>query len=512
MKTFKRIKTINGIEYQYEITPYYDPKTKTVRQKSTYIGKYQEGKVVKVREKKIKDVFSFGEFLPIQKIISHYKLDKFLSNELGKIQSQAVIALSLGRLLKGLAMQNISNWYDGTWLYYQTREIPLSPSSISRLLSTIGETRLHDKLAAHLIKQLKSKRTLLYDITSVSSYSELIKLLEWGYNRDNYDLPQINLSVILDKQEGIPLGYEIYPGSISDVSTLHNTIKKINTQGVRDFTLVLDRGFFSLANIDLLIDNYTDFVMAVPERYKSVEQLLSKIAKEIERPKYLKKFNDEVVFVKQVEIKTGSHKLKGFCYYNPARAQQEKDSFYKRLLSLKDLVERLKPSARDAKFKIKDILGNLYSYFAIQTINDQFQVEIKEKSVSRRLNKKGLFLISYSGEHSWDSCLSVYKERELIERSFNILKNDLELSTPNVHKDTTLKGILFISLLALIIRMKIMNTLKQADMIKDYSFEKMMLQLEKMKAVILDNGQVMYSEITKKQRDLLAPFDAVPKI
>jgi transposase len=70
---------------------------------------------------------------------------------------------------------------------------------------------------------------------------------------------------------------------------------------------------------------------------------------------------------------------------------------------------------------------------------------------------------------------------------------------------------MFISLLALIIRMKIMNELKKANMSKDYGFEKMMLQLEKIKAVVTENGQVFYSEITKKQRELLELFDAVPK-
>jgi len=70
---------------------------------------------------------------------------------------------------------------------------------------------------------------------------------------------------------------------------------------------------------------------------------------------------------------------------------------------------------------------------------------------------------------------------------------------------------MFISLIALIIRMRIMMVLKNADLIKTYSFEKMMLQLEKYKAIVFDNGQVIYSELTKKHRELLAAFDAVPK-
>lgn len=511
MKSFNRTKIINGIEYVYEITPYYDPATKKVRQKSRYIGKDQDGKITKVREKKMTDVFSYGEFLPLMKIIKQYSIDKFLNKELSKVQAEQVIAISMGKLLRGLSLSNISDWYENTWLYYNSRDIPLSSSSISRLLSKIGESRLQDKLSAHLIRQLKSKRTILYDITSISSYSELIRLLEWGYNRDRYDLPQINLSVILDKQEGIPLGYEIYPGSINDVVTLQNTIKRISAYGVRDFTLVLDRGFFSYSNVELLIQKYTDFIMAVPERYQFAEKLLSSLVNEIERPKYLKKFNDEIIFVKDVEINLPEHKLKAYCYFNPARAQQEKDSFYRRLYSIQEQIERLKVN-KSWRVKATEIMGELSSYFELRIIDDKVDVEIKEKAVSRRLNKRGLFLIAYNGEYSWDSCLSAYKEKELIERSFDILKNDLEFTTPQVHKDATLKGLMFINMIALILRMKIMNILKQNDLIKTYSFEKLILHLEKMKAVVMDNGQIIYSELTKKQKELLEPFDAVPKL
>jgi transposase len=192
------------------------------------------------------------------------------------------------------------------------------------------------------------------------------------------------------------------------------------------------------------------------------------------------------------------------------RAQQEKDSFYKRLFSIKQQIEDLKVH-KQVRARALELTGNLSGYFNLQISTDKITAQIKEKAVARRLNKRGLFLIACQGQYSWDGCLSAYKEKELIERSFNILKNDLEFSTPYVHKDETLKGLMFISLLALIIRMSIMHRLKMADKLKDYSFEKMILQLEKIKAVVTDNGQIFYSEITKKQRELLELFNAVPK-
>jgi transposase len=51
--------------------------------------------------------------------------------------------------------------------------------------------------------------------------------------------------MIVDKEIGIPLMYIDYPGRIVDVITLNNTIKKIEAYRVKNYTLVMDRGFFS---------------------------------------------------------------------------------------------------------------------------------------------------------------------------------------------------------------------------------------------------------------------------
>ena len=106
---------------------------------------------------------------------------------------------------------------------------------------------------SQLIEGTGTKNTLIYDITSLSSYSQLINLLEYGYNRDGEPLPQINMSLILDKDKGIPVMYDIFPGSISDVSTLSSTLKKIKAHGIQNYVAVMDRGFFSLSNLCELI-------------------------------------------------------------------------------------------------------------------------------------------------------------------------------------------------------------------------------------------------------------------
>jgi chitinase len=55
------------------------------------------------------------------------------------------------------------------------------------------------------------------------------------------------------------------------------------------------------------------------------------------------------------------------------------------------------------------------------------------------------------------------------------------------------------------------NYLGKVRVLKTYSFEKMIIQLEKLKAIAMDNDQIIISELTKKQKELLQPFNIVPK-
>ena len=80
--------------------------------------------------------------------------------------------------------------------------------------------------------------------------------------------------------------------------------------------------------------------------------------------------------------------------------------------------------------------------------------------------------------------MASYKEKGLIERGFDILKNGLEFTMAYIRKDET--------------------------HIKSNSFERLDIQLEKLKAIVMEDVQRIYSELAKKQKELLQPFDAVP--
>ena len=190
-----------------------------------------------------------------------------------------ILSMVFNRIARPTAMYNLKTWYESSALSLKWPELPLKSQNISNLLSKVGDSDIPSTFMGKMFRNLGTKSTLIYDLTSFSSYSQMMNLLEYGYNRDGLDLPQINLSMIVDKEKGIPVMYDIYPGSIVDVTTLKNTIKKIKAYGVEDYTLVMDRGLFSKGNIEELLHEEVPFIMPAAMTLKSVKQLMSSVHK-----------------------------------------------------------------------------------------------------------------------------------------------------------------------------------------------------------------------------------------
>lgn len=506
MKSFTRIKKVNGLEYIYEITPYYDKEKKQIRQKSKYLGKNVDGVPVKVRSQDQipKKVLSHGEFVPLKKIAEDLELEKILRGVVPGKEVWPILTLAMNYAIRPRALTHVQSWYEGTVISEDHPDLPLSSQSLSRMLSRIGEGTVNLEFSRSLIHQISSCSTLVYDITSLSSYSQNISLLEYGYNRDGLDLPQINLSLIVDKDLGIPVMYDLYPGSISDVSTLRNTIKKMKAQGVRNYTLIMDRGFFSTDNIEEMIAEDLSFIIPPTSNLKNVKEAISAIHNRIDDPEHLKLHEKEPLFVMPVSIDVGENRLKGYAFYDQKREQQERNTFYKRLYDLMEVLKskNLKPwmnpgevfraaAKKDAKF------------IEWNAIDGRFRVTLRKNAVSQAVNKMGKFILLYRGEFSWEECLSLYRSKDVVEKGFDVLKNDIDLMPANLRTNSSLKGYLFVAFLALILRMKLMRMMIDAGLNKRYSVEGLFTELEKIKVMILPDGEKVTTEISKRQREIL---------
>ncbi|MEM0466494.1 MAG: IS1634 family transposase, partial [Candidatus Thermoplasmatota archaeon] len=118
--------------------------------------------------------------------------------------------------------------------------------------------------------------------------------------------------------------------------------------------------------------------------------------------------------------------------------------------------------------------------------------------------RMGKFILLYNQDLSWEECLTYYRGKDIIEKGFSILKNDIETLPTNVHKNDTLKGFLFICFLSLIIRMRLLKLMQTTHLAERYTLDSLFLELEKIKKISLTNNEMIVTELTKKQKDILA--------
>ncbi|MCQ2402548.1 MAG: transposase [Lentisphaeria bacterium] len=123
----------------------------------------------------------------------------------------------------------------------------ISLQDSSKLFASISEGNVRD------FARLQGKRRLekeywAYDSTSISSYSETLKQVRYGKNKESDHLPQINLLLLFGEQSGLPFHYRKLSGNIPDVKTVNTLARELDILGYGRVTLVMDRGFYSKAN------------------------------------------------------------------------------------------------------------------------------------------------------------------------------------------------------------------------------------------------------------------------
>ncbi|MBF0367510.1 MAG: hypothetical protein HQK50_18190 [Oligoflexia bacterium] len=141
----------------------------------------------------------------------------------------------------------------------------LSSQKISEPFKYLGgETTKRFEFSKLWAQKQKDNKFISVDLTSISSYSKIIESVEWGYNRDKEKMPQINLAFTFAQPSSLPIFYNVYRGSIRDVSTPGNILKFVNYLKLKNFTFVLDKGFWSTENIIEIQKTKENYIIPLP--------------------------------------------------------------------------------------------------------------------------------------------------------------------------------------------------------------------------------------------------------
>ena len=143
---------------------------------------------------------------------------------------------------------------------------PLSPSAVTRLFQRIelrDVRRYFLLMRSYLQEDEDNKIILALDSTSISSYSTRLTHIEYGKNKDDDALPQLNVLFLVDQKSGLPIFYRFYDGNVPDVSTIRHTIADQALLNMKNVVLVADKGYNSVKNINDCLINKVEFIFNV---------------------------------------------------------------------------------------------------------------------------------------------------------------------------------------------------------------------------------------------------------
>jgi len=128
-------------------------------------------------------------------------------------------------------------------------------------------------LEQHLVTRLGELFTLdydllLYDVTSTyfEGQAETNPLARRGYSRDHRpDCTQVCLALVVTR-EGLPLGYEVFPGNRTDVTTVEEIITAMEARfGLAQRIWVMDRGMVSADTLAWLQQTGRRYLVGTPK-------------------------------------------------------------------------------------------------------------------------------------------------------------------------------------------------------------------------------------------------------
>ncbi|MEK6530289.1 MAG: IS1634 family transposase, partial [candidate division NC10 bacterium] len=109
---------------------------------------------------------------------------------------------------------------------------------------------------------------LLYDVTSTYFEGQAVRnpLAHRGYSRDHRpDCVQVCLALVVTR-EGMPLGYEVFPGNRTDVTTVEEIVETMEARyGLAQRIWVMDRGMTSEDTLTWLRDTGRRYLVGTPK-------------------------------------------------------------------------------------------------------------------------------------------------------------------------------------------------------------------------------------------------------
>jgi len=278
-----------------------------------------------------------------------------------------------------------------------------------------------------------------------------------GYSKDHRsDLKQMILGVVLDS-EGRPVCCELWPGNTADVKSLIPIVDRLKTRfGIERVCIVADRGMISKDTITLLESNHYKYDYILGVRMRRVKEVKEKIMRD--RGSYDEVFPARCISKDPAPLKVKDMHIGDRRYVVCYNEEQARKDMHTREAIVELLAEKIKNNQGG-------LIGNAgYKKYVHIEKNG---ITLDTRKINEDAKFDGIWALQTNTALSARETALCYKDLWRVEKVFRDTKTLLR-TRPIFHKyDETIRGHVFCSFLALVIRAELERELEDSG----YRFE-----------------------------------------
>ena len=439
------VKHVGNGYYLHQVTSKWDPVKKKRYKISKYIGKVnEEGEIIENR----RTVHEYGS----SKLL--LLIAKELESPLRSCFPSHYRDLMAMGMLRNLGTAPIKLMKTRWEKLYASKEIEahLSANTVSTTLRIVGAD--YDAQRRLFAKLLSGSRYLVFDLSSIFSRSENIRLAEKGHNPRHIRMKQISMAMLFSHERRMPAVLKPVPGSVRDPKVFRSLGREYP---LKKFVIIADRG----STPGTMKSAGTGYIIPLKSDSTLIDYSLQ-IEKSFS-------FNDRGINASRKSTKDGII----YMFEDTMLRSEQESSFISKISEGKEKQASL--IAKREEFGKIPVLSNL---------------DLDAEEIYR-----------------------MWKTREEIEEAFDIMKNDLEEDKTYLQDDDAVRGYFLTILVALYVRYRILNVLKDKKVNGKLSVNEVLLELSRVYVITMGARRVL-SEITKKAADIekLLGIKLFPKI
>lgn len=456
------------------------------------------------------DTVSCGPFVVVDAIARKTQLMDVLESVFSE-QWEKILDLATYMMM---TENNVMQYFEDYGYHHALfNESNFTDSTIGRLFDNMNIKDMDLFIRAWAKMHADKDIYISYDSTNMNCVAGNLELAEYGHAKDNPDLPQVNMSLGYNQTGNKPLFYSLYPGSIIDNTECEKMVERAKYYECENMGFILDRGYFSIKNIRYFEKNGYDYILMTKGNARFVQEAVEE-CQAILRNGYTNYIEEHELYGMTLEkdlFGTGKTEYV-HVYYDGIQAEKDKIIINGRYKKMDEIMEEKVQRKTQRKEDVKAYEG----YYKVKFDDNGylFAYQRKEKKIKEMVNKVGYFVIVTSKKMDAAEALSIYRDRDAVEKTFRMEKSYLGFDVFRVHDTEKLESKVFISFVALIIRNEIYQALKPMykKNRKENTVPKVIREYERLGITKLSDNKyhVRYS-LTSRQKKILGAVGVTEK-